>query len=142
MRLAEEKAGLKSVDFYRDLQRRANIIKDDLLEFLIKCRRENKSVVAYGAAAKGNTLLNYAGVKPDLLPCVYDAATSKQGRYLPGSRIPILSASEFKSATPEYVLITPWNLLTEIISSYPHIHAAGGAWVTAIPRLTIHRAAK
>jgi SAM-dependent methyltransferase len=138
IRRQEEKAGMKTVAFYQGLQLRADLIKDDLLEFLIKCKRDKKSVVAYGAAAKGNTLFNYAGIKTDLVPCVYDAAPSKQGRYLPGSRIPILPAAEFKAVTPDYVLLLPWNLLDEIIPAYPHIHAAGGAWVTAVPRLTIH----
>lgn len=138
IRQEEEAAGMKTVEFYHNLQLRADVIKYDLLEFLIKCKREKKTVVGYGAAAKGNTLLNYAGIKPDLLPCVYDASPLKQGRYLPGSRIPILPASKFREITPDYVLITPWNLLDEIVSTYPHIHAAGGSWVTAIPRLTIH----
>jgi hypothetical protein len=142
IRQEEETAGLKTVEFYQNLQHRANAIKYDLLEFLIKCKRENKSIAAYGAAAKGNTLLNYAGIKPDLLPCVYDAAPSKQGRFLPGSHIPILAAAEFKKTAPDYVLILPWNLLDEIISTYPHIHEAGGVWVTAIPRITLHRRAK
>jgi SAM-dependent methyltransferase len=141
MRLEEEAAGMKTVEFYQSVQQRADRIKYDLTEFLIKVKREGKSIVAYGAAAKGNTLLNYAGIKPDLLPRVYDAAPSKQGRYLPGSRIPILPAEDFKKITPDYVLITPWNLLNEITSAYPHIQAAGGAWVTAIPRLTIHQPA-
>jgi hypothetical protein len=138
LRQKEEAAGMKTVAYYQDMQKRAEQIKYDLLEFFIKCKREKKSVVAYGAAAKGNTLLNYAGIKPDLLPCVYDLAPSKHGKFLPGSRIPILPAEEFKAITPDYVLVPPWNLLDEIISSYPHIHAAGGSWVTVIPRLTFH----
>jgi SAM-dependent methyltransferase len=139
LRKSEEAAGLKTVAFYQTAQVRADIIKYDLLEFLIKCKRERKTVVGYGAAAKGNTLFNYAGIKSDLLPCVYDASPMKKGKYLPGSRIPILSAPEFKDITPDYVLVPPWNLLKEIVSSYPHIEAAGGTWVTAVPRLTIHR---
>jgi SAM-dependent methyltransferase len=138
MRQEEEAAGLKTVQFYQNLQLRADTIKYDLLEFLIKCKRENKSIVGYGAAAKGNTLLNYAGIKPDLLPCVYDASPLKQGRYLPGSRIPILPASEFQDIKPDYVLITPWNLIDEIVSTFPHIHSTGGSWVTAVPRLAVH----
>ena len=134
----EEKAGMKTVNFYKDFQAAAKKATLDLLLFLIECNRAGKTIVAYGAAAKGNTILNYAGVKPNLLPRVYDAAPSKAGKYLPGSHIPVLHASEFVKESPDYVLITPWNLVDEIISTYPHIHAAGGSWVTAIPSLKIH----
>jgi SAM-dependent methyltransferase len=138
IRRKEEAVGMTKVEFYQNSQLRADAIKYALLEFLIKCKREGKSIVGYGAAAKGNTLLNYAGVKPDLLPCVYDASPLKQGRYLPGSRIPILPASEFTQVKPDYVLVTPWNLFDEIVSTYPHIRQDGGKWVTAIPRLKVH----
>ena len=86
---AEKKAGLERAATYRSFQKRADKIKDDLLVFLIRAKAKGQKVVAYGAAAKGNTLLNYAGVRPDLLPCVFDAAPSKQGKYLPGSHIPL-----------------------------------------------------
>ena len=85
----EVQHGLQCLDTYRNFQSKANMLKDDLLNFLIEKKRSGKKVAAYGAAAKGNTLLNYAGVKPDLLPFVCDAALAKQGKYMPGSHIPI-----------------------------------------------------
>ena len=89
--MEEEQQGLQTLQPYLSFQSRADRIKDDLLGFLIQQKRNGKSVVAYGAAAKGNTLLNYAGVKPDLLPLVCDAAEAKQNKYMPGSHIPILN---------------------------------------------------
>src|SRR3546814_8097271 len=95
MLLREESGyGVRELGSYQGFQPRADKVKNDLLAFLIEQKRAGKSVAAYGAAAKGNTLLNYAGVKPDLLPYVCDAAASKQGKYLPGSHIPILARSE------------------------------------------------
>jgi hypothetical protein len=106
----EARRGLQSLDGYRDVQPRADRIKDDLLAFLIEQKRGGRTVAAYGAAAKGNTLLNYAGVKPDLLPFVCDAAAAKQGRFMPGSHIPILPPSALHERRPDYLLILPWNI--------------------------------
>ena len=91
----------------------------------------------YGAAAKGNTLLNYAGVKPDLLPFVCDAAPSKQGNFLPGSHIPILHPTAIEEKQPDFVLILPWNLRTEVMAQLSYIQDWGGRFVTAIPDLQI-----
>lgn len=106
--------------------------------FLIEQKRAGKKVAAYGAAAKGNTLLNYAGVKPDLLPYVCDAALSKQGKFMPGSRIPILPSAALKEDRPDYVLIIPWNLREEIMAQLAYIREWGGRFVTAVPELKFH----
>ena len=103
----------------------------------MKKNRKKKIVVAYGAAAKGNTLLNYAGIKEDLLPVVFDASPSKQGKYLPGSKIPILDPIHLKEYDPDFVLILPWNIKDEVIESIG-VHLKNGAkFVTASPDLEI-----
>ena len=136
--LAEEsRRGLQRLDTYAGFQPRADRIKDDLLEFLIQQKRAGKKVAAYGAAAKGNTLLNFAGVKPDLLPFVCDAAPSKQGKFLPGSHIPILPPDALREQTPDYVLILPWNIAPEIRQQNAHITAQGTRFVTAVPEIRI-----
>ena len=97
----------------------------------------NKSVIAYGAAAKGNTLLNYAGISTDLLPLVVDAAASKQGKYLPGSHIPILAPDQITLKKPDFVLILPWNIAEEVMQQQSHIREWGGQFVTVIPELQV-----
>ncbi|MCI5114385.1 MAG: hypothetical protein D3912_06060, partial [Candidatus Electrothrix sp. AX1] len=131
----EEKNGLQDLAAYQGMQACANRVKNDLLAFLIEQKSAGKKVAAYGAAAKGNTLLNYAGVRPDLLPFVCDAAPSKQGKYLPGSRIPILDPSVLKEYAPDYFLILPWNLKEEIIQQLESIRSWKGQFVTAVPEL-------
>lgn len=135
--LAEKNAGLRRLDTYRDFQARAEKIKFDLLSFLLEQKRAGKTVAAYGAAAKGNTLLNYAGIKPDMLPYVCDAAPSKQGKFLPGSHIPILPPDVLIERRPDYVLIMPWNISAEVREQNAAVGAWGGKFVTAIPRLEI-----
>ena len=136
--LAEEtRRGLQRLDTYASFQARADRVKDDLLEFLIQQKRTGKKVAAYGAAAKGNTLLNYAGVKPDLLPFVCDAAPSKQGKFLPGSHVPILPPDALREQRPDYVLILPWNIAQEIKQQNTHLTATGTSFVTAVPELRI-----
>lgn len=109
----ERLRGLRGLSTYRDFQSQAELVKNELLKFLIGQKQQGKKVVAYGAAAKGNTFLNYAGVKPDLLPYVVDAASAKQGKFLPGSHIPIYSPKQLKEE-PDYILILPWNIADEI----------------------------
>jgi hypothetical protein len=92
----------------------AEAIKDELLLFLIEQKRLGKRVAAYGAAAKGNTLLNYAGIRADLLPAVADRAASKQGKFLPGSHIPVISPEQLNLLDPDVVLVLPWNLIEEL----------------------------
>ena len=133
----EELQGLRSLTTYTAFQQRADQVKNDLLDFLISQRREGKSVAAYGAAAKGNTLLNYAGVKPDLLAFVADAAPSKQGRFLPGSHIPIRHPDAIEQFRPDFVLILPWNLKTEISAQLTNIRNWSGRFTVAIPELTV-----
>lgn len=133
----EADAGMTGMDFYRRLQPVAERIKNDLLSFLIEQRRAGKSVVGYGAAAKGNTLLNYAGVRPDLLACVADASPHKQGRFLPGSRIPVVAEAELRRQRPDFVIVLPWNLRDEIGEQLAYIRDWGGRLVTLVPQLRI-----
>jgi hypothetical protein len=133
----ESDAGMLSASWYQGFQARSERIKNELLQFLLEQKRAGKKVVAYGAAAKGNTLLNFAGVKPDLIPFVVDRNPAKQGKYLPGSRIPIVSEERLKEAKPDYVIILPWNLRTEVMGQLEYIRAWGGRFVTVIPELTV-----
>jgi len=133
----EERRGLRTLATYRDFQPKANRIKDDLLDFLIEQKRRGKTVAAYGAAAKGNTLLNYAGVKPDLLPFVYDAAAAKQGRLMPGSHIPILAPAALEEQPPDYLVILAWNIAAEVKQQYAKLAELGTKFVTAVPQLEI-----
>lgn len=133
----ERQYGLQNLLTYQGFQQKADMVKDDFLVFLIEQKRAGKKVVAYGASAKGNTLLNYAGVKPDLLPFVCDAAAAKQGKYMPGSHIPILPPSALGQAHPDYVLILPWNIASEVIQQNAELAELGARFVTAIPKLEI-----
>lgn len=136
--LAEEAMlGLQTLSTYQKFQARADNVKNDLLIFLIEQKKAGKKVAAYGAAAKGNTLLNYAGVKPDLLPFVCDAATAKQGKYMPGSHIPILPPSFLEKSAPDYVVILPWNIATEVRQQSAQLTLQGTKFVTAVPTLEI-----
>ena len=126
----EAEAGLESLAAYADFQSRAETAKHALLEFLLQAKRSGQRVLGYGAAAKGNTLLNYAGIKADLLPAVADRAFSKQGKMLPGSHIPVISAEELDAQNPDVLLVLPWNLINELREQLP-----GYELVTAIPKL-------
>jgi SAM-dependent methyltransferase len=134
---AESQAGLRSLSTYREFQARANRVKDDLLTFLIEQKRAGRRVLAYGAAAKGNTILNYGGVKPDLLACVFDAAPSKQGKYMPGSHIPIHPVPALEQMELDYLLILPWNIADEVTRQLAHLAEAGVRFVVAVPHLVI-----
>ena len=133
----EELAGLRSGAFYSDFQSKAEKVKDDFLSFLIEARRDGKKVAAYGAAAKGNTLLNFAGVRPDLLPFVVDKNPSKQGKFMPGSRIPIVDEARLQTEKPDYVVLLPWNLYSELSTQLDYIRQWGGKFVTAVPVLRV-----
>jgi len=136
--LVEEKAaGMTDLAFYADMQGRAEQVKNDLLAFLIEAQRKGLSVAAYGAAAKGNTLLNFAGVRPDLLSYVVDKNPAKQGKFMPGSRIPIVAEAHLQSNQPDLVLILPWNLRDEVMNQLGYIRQWGGQFVIAIPKLNI-----
>jgi hypothetical protein len=118
-------------------QPRADKIKDNLLSFLIEQKRLGKKVAAYGAAAKGNTLLNYAGVKPDLVEFVCDAAPAKQGKFMPGSHIPILHPTEMLKRHFDYVLILPWNIAPEVVQQNAVLKTKGVRFVTVVPELAV-----
>lgn len=136
--LAEEsRRGLQTLATYHHFQAKADRVKDDLLAFLIEQKRAGKKVAAYGAAAKGNTLLNYAGVKPDLIPFVCDAAAAKQGKFMPGSHIPILSPAALDLQRLDYLMILPWNIDAEVKQQNARLAKRGTKFVTAIPRLEI-----
>jgi SAM-dependent methyltransferase len=128
--------GINSTDFYQNFQKKVNKIKDDLLTFLIQAKREGKKVIAYGAAAKGNTLINYAGIRPDLLPFVVDKNPAKQNKYMPGSRIPIVGEAIIQSQKPDYILILPWNLKQEVMAQLSYTKTWAAKYVTVIPNLT------
>jgi len=134
---AELDAGVKTSTYYATLAPAAEAIKHGLLRFLLQAKADGKRVVGYGAAAKGNTLLNYAGVKPDLLAWVADANPHKQGKYLPGSRIPIVSPERIAIEKPDYVLVLPWNLLSEVSQQLEAVRGWGGRFVVAVPELTL-----
>ncbi len=133
----EEQCGLQTLATYQHFQEKADRVKNDLLVFLIEQKRAGKRVAAYGAAAKGNTLLNYAGVKPDLLPFVCDAAVAKQGKFMPGSLIPILAPSELIEHRPDYLIILPWNIAAEVKQQNARLAELGTRFVTAVPKLEI-----
>jgi len=132
---AEKNAGLHTLDVYQVFQAKVDKVRDDLRSFLIEQKRLGKKVVGYGAAAKGNTLLNYAGIKTDLLPFVCDAAPSKQGRYMPGSHIPILKPSEIEKQKPDFIMILPWNIADEVMRVNASVAEWGCCFVIAVPRL-------
>jgi SAM-dependent methyltransferase len=136
--LAQERAaGMTTSDYYADFQTRADQIKNAFLAFLIAAKNTGKKVSAYGAAAKGNTLLNYAGVRSDLLPWVIDRNLAKQGKYLPGSRIPIVDETHLHEERPDYVVILPWNLREEVMAQLDYIREWRGQFVTAVPSLVV-----
>jgi SAM-dependent methyltransferase len=132
----EDRFGVSRLGTYTEFQKRADRVKDDLLAFLIEQKRAGRSVAAYGAAAKGNTLLNYAGVKPDLLPYVCDAAASKQGRFMPGSHIPIVSPEALRETPRDYVVILPRNIAHEVRTQLSDLVQRGVCFVTAVPELS------
>lgn len=133
----EDGFGLTRLGTYTEFQRRADRVKDDLLAFLIEQKLAGRRVAAYGAAAKGNTLLNYAGVRPDLLPYVCDAAPSKQGKFMPGSHIPIHSPDALREDPTDYVVILPWNIAHEVRGELSDLVSRGARIVTAVPELRV-----
>ena len=133
----EKKAGLYETGTYTAYSKKVETVKQGLLQFLKKAKADGKKVAAYGAPAKGNTLLNYCGVKADLVSYTVDASPHKQGLLLPGSRIPIFAPQHIFDTKPDYVLILPWNLTQEITGQMAGISQWGGKFVTAIPQLTV-----
>jgi SAM-dependent methyltransferase len=133
----EELAGIKSLGFYEAFQVQADRVKREFLAFLLDAKQRGRQVAAYGAAAKGNTLMNYAGVRPDLLAYVADRSPAKRGKYMPGSRIPIVDEMRIDETRPDYVVILPWNLKAEVMHQLSRIERWGGKFVTAVPRLEV-----
>ena len=133
----EAQAGMLGPDFYRTLGQAAIRIKRELLEFLLAAQRRGEQVAAYGAAAKGNTLLNYCGIRDDLIAYVVDRNPSKQGKFLPGSRIPIVPESHLLANKPRWVLILPWNLADEVRTQLGCVRDWHGQFVTAVPSLSM-----
>lgn len=131
----ESDVGMLDASFYRNFQSQALRIKRELLSFLLQCQSEGLRVGAYGAAAKGNTLLNFAGVRPDLLPYVVDKNPAKQGQYLPGSRIPIMDEEQLRAHRPDRVLILPWNLRAEVAAQLDYVRSWDARFVVAVPKL-------
>jgi hypothetical protein len=138
VRAKEAAAGIAESDTYRRFGERVLACRRSVLEFLSTVRREGASVVAYGAAAKGNTLMNYCGLTSADIPVVADRNPHKQGKLLPGSHIPVISPDELLALEPDYVLILPWNLREEIMRQLDGIRAWGGRFVTPVPEIRIH----
>jgi len=136
--LAREAAlGIDTSEYYDGLQAHAERIKDDLISFLVQAKRDGKRVGAYGAAAKGNTLLNFAGVRGDLIDFVVDRNPHKQDKFMPGSRIPIVAEQHLRDAKPDYVVILPWNLRAELAEQLAYVREWGGKFVIAVPELLV-----
>jgi hypothetical protein len=133
----EAAAGLGNLETYRSFGERVRRVKWGLLRFLIETREAGKSIAGYGAPAKGNTLLNYCGIRTDLLDYTVDRSPHKQGRYLPGVRIPIHGPDRLRETRPDYVLILPWNLKEEIVEQMADVRSWGGRFVVAIPEVEI-----
>ena len=130
MLTAEFAAGLETIAAYKGFQQRAEAAKNALLEYLLESKLEGRRILGYGAAAKGNTLLNYAGIHSDLLQAVADRASSKQGKFLPGSHIPVISPEQLDNERFDALLVLPWNLIDEVKKQLPDKEL-----VTAIPEL-------
>ncbi|MEO5493519.1 MAG: class I SAM-dependent methyltransferase [Sphingomonas sp.] len=137
MLVAEHDAGIDRPAYYAAFQQAAEKARNDVVDFLIGAQRQSKRVVAYGAAAKGNTLLNFGGVRPDQLPYVVDLNPAKQNMFMPGTRIPIVTEDRLRDDRPDYVMILPWNLKTEIMQQLSYIREWNGQFVTGIPQLEV-----
>jgi len=134
---AETAAGLQDAVTYTSFQKKADAVKDGLLRFLLDAKAKGKTVAGYGAAAKGNTLMNYAGIRPDLMPFVCDAAKAKIGQYLPASHIPILPPSVLEDNRPDYLVILPWNIADEVMNQNSELAKRGTKFVVAVPELKV-----
>jgi len=137
VRACEEAAGLSKIESYASFSEHVEETKYALLEFLIHARKTGKQVAGYGAPGKGNTLLNYCGIRSDLLAYTVDRNPYKQGKFLPGSHIPIFAPERIREAKPDYVLILPWNLKDEIVQQLAYIREWGGKFVVPIPGVRV-----
>jgi hypothetical protein len=137
LRHREADAGLDRIETYSGFGERVKEAKRALLDFMIAARREGKRIAGYGAAAKGNTLLNYCGIRGDILDYVVDRSPHKQGRFLPGTHIPVCHPDKIRETRPDYLLILPWNLRDEIVGQMGHIREWGGRFVVPIPEVEV-----
>jgi hypothetical protein len=133
----EKEFGLFDMDIYKNFQEKADKVKYDLMSFLLNAKENNKKVIAYGAAAKGNTLLNYAGIKNDLIEFVIDKSPHKQGKYLPASHIPVLDEDNIEKYKPDYILILPWNIKDEVINQLEYVKKWNCKFIVAVPELKV-----
>jgi hypothetical protein len=133
----EARIGMTSIQYYKPFQQKVDRLKNDLLLFLIREKQQNRKIAAYGAAAKGNTLLNYCGIKNNLISFVADASPYKQGKYLPGSHIPVVPSEKIQSYKPDVLLILPWNIKDEIMKQMLFIRDWGGRFVIPIPEVKV-----
>jgi hypothetical protein len=138
LRSRELAAGFDRVETYAAFEEKVKETKRKLLEFLIRAKREGKKVVGYGAPGKGNTLLNYCGIRTDFLDFTVDRNPYKHGRFLPGTHIPIFAPEQLRAARPDYVFILPWNLKNEIMEQLSFIREWGGKFLVPIPEVTVY----
>jgi 2-polyprenyl-3-methyl-5-hydroxy-6-metoxy-1,4-benzoquinol methylase len=137
LRERETRLGYKDIELYKSFAERVMATKRDILQFLIDARRLGKTIVGYGAPAKGNTLLNYCGIRTDMISYTVDRSPHKQGSFLPGTRIPIYAPEKIRETRPDYVFILPWNLKDEVMQQMAHIRDWGGKFVIPIPNVTV-----
>jgi SAM-dependent methyltransferase len=134
----EEKSGFDQLDTYLSFGEKVKETKRHILEFFIQARRENKTIAGYGAPAKGNTLLNYCGIRTDFIEFTVDLSPHKQGHFLPGTHIPIYHPDKIREIKPDYLVILPWNLKDEIMEQMSHVRDSGGQFVTLIPEVKVY----
>jgi hypothetical protein len=134
---AEKAAGVRTREFYSGFQQRVDNTRDAFVSLLSDVKRAGKKIVGYGAAAKANTLLNYAGVDTDLIPWIVDRNPAKQGRLMPGSRIPIVPEECLREARPDFIILFPWNIEHELVEQLGYVREWGAQFVVAIPELRV-----
>ena len=137
LREREARLGYKGIELYKSFSERVMATKRDILQFMIEAKRQGKTIVGYGAPAKGNTLLNYCGIRTDMISYTVDRSPHKQGSFLPGTRIPIYAPEKIRETKPDYVFILPWNLKEEVMQQMAHIRDWGGKFVVPIPTVTV-----
>jgi SAM-dependent methyltransferase len=135
--MEEENFGLKKISTYTSFEKRVNDTKNKLLRFMIEAKQQKKRIIAYGAAAKGNTLLNYCGIRTDFIDFVVDKNPTKQGRFLPGSRIPVVAPEAIYELKPDYILILPWNIKEEVMRQMNQVRSWNGKFIVSIPELEV-----
>jgi hypothetical protein len=138
LRERELAAGFTSLECYRSFGEQVKRTKRALLQFLIEAKAQGKTIAGYGAPGKGNTLLNYCGIRSDFLDYTVDRSPHKHGKYLPGTHIPIFPPDRIRETRPDYLLILPWNLKTEIMAQMSYIGEWGGQFVVPIPEVTVY----